>query len=454
MDTFPKISVIIHMDGANRDFFRSTLESITQSTYRNFEVIITDAGAGDAAKTIASEFFPEPGMLTYMKVKHNRPRGYMLNYACTLAKGDYFLFFDRHSRLSPIALFEIAKAVKKVREESGENKKNDYTLIYSDNDEIIGDTRTNLDYKPDGNIELIRHRNYIGDIFAISRDAAKITGLFHDALKYASGYDLILRCFEKKCNVVHIPKLLYSKRILQVREDNRIFTTRLEEAYKEHLNVAQAHLMRMRIEGKVVGTKHTTFWKIKYNGSDYRAHRGEYLVVRGKRIKVRLRDAIPKMYGILKQNDVGIVGGIVTMSPFSIHNCGYIFSDKGDIYPACYGQSVLYDGYNYRCVLPCDVSLVDFDFCLIKRKVYKGLGGFDKNLSGQQMMLDFCLRAKKAGYRTVFTPDVRSRRRGDKSGLEDGNPDMIFEKWPEIISGGDPYYNVKLPMGLDNYFLL
>lgn len=437
-----KFSVIIHMEGANPDYFRAFLESLTQNIYTNYELVITDSGSSDLLGTIASEFFPEKGKLIYRRVKPGRSRGYALNYAISLAKGEYFLFFDRHSKLSPIALKEMAKAAT-LR---------DADIIYSDNDEISGNDRTNPDYKPDANTELIRHRNYIGDIFAVSRDALKTIGAFHDTLNYAAIYDFLLRAFEKKCKIVHIPKLLYSKRIIILVDDRKVNYVRLESAYKEHLAAVNAHIKRLGLLAEAHGTKRSSHWNVEYKGEDYRAHRGEYIVLRDKGVRVRLRDAIPKLYGILRQPDVGVVGCAFTYSPFAYDNCGYIYSKEGDIYPACHGQSILYDGYNLRCILPRDVSSVDVGFCLIKKKVFKGLNGFDKSLDRQSVMLDFCLRAKRAGYRTVYTPKIKAKRKLTLHDPDIVGREILIGKWGETITKGDPLYNINLPMGLDNYF--
>lgn len=358
-----------------------------------------------------------------------------------MAKGDVFLFFDRHSRLHPTALFEIAKAAGNGAE-----------LIYFDNDEIQETSRINPDFKGGANIELIRHRNYIGDIFAVTRDFLKRIGSYRDNLNYGAGYDLLLRAFEKTKKIIHIPKLLYSKRLIA----DTVHTSRdrhiLNLAYREHLTVVSAHLKRLEIDCEVKDAKRPDYWNIVYNGRDYRANRRDYLVIRDKDIRVRLRSAVPKLYGILKQPDVGVVGGAILSNPFSYDNLGYIFDNTGKIYPACHGQSIFYDGYNLRCILPQDVAMVDFGFCLIKRRVFKGLNGLDSNLSGKALMLDFCIRAKRAGYRTVFTPEVRAKRRHTvyETDIENG---ALFEKWQEYIEMGDLYYNKNLPMGNQNYFL-
>lgn len=440
----PRISIIIHIEALNREYFRECLESITQSTYKNFQVIIADATPGDTNERMASEFFPEKGRLVYRHLKSGRARGYALNFALSLATGDMYYFFDRHSRMSPIALYEIAKEAERGS-----------LLVYSDNDEMVGPDRMNPEFKSAANTELIRHRNYIGDTFAITREGLETVGGFRDNLNAACAYDMLLRSFEKKIKIGYISKLLFSKRILKTLEAPSDRTKRIDTAYREHMTVVTAHLNRMGIDAEVKSSGRSTHWNIIYDGSRYRSNRKEYLIVRDRHIRLRLRDALPKLYGILKQPGVGIVCAAILKNPFTYESCGYIYDTNGISYAACRGQSIFYDGYQLRNILPRDVSMVDFSFCMIKQKLYKGLSGFDKSLSEREAMLDFSLRAAKAGFRSVYVPTVRGLRFGAAPDVEPDatSLDLLLEKHGDMIREGDPHYNKNLPIGTNNYFL-
>lgn len=445
-----RFSVILYIDQVNSVFFRDCLDSINAGVYRNFELVIVDS-AGSAYGTpeeetngyVAGEFFPEKGRLKYYRVRPGKSRGYCLNLAVNYARGDYLLFMDHHSRMSPGALGHIATAIYE--------KKADF--IYSDQDELVGDNRMNPFFKSGPNRELIRHMNYIGEFFAISTEAMLKVGAFKDALDSAAGYEFILRAFENRLNICHIPKLLFSKRIFNRDENPKDKNLRLGKSYREHMTVARAHLQRIGVEGEVRPSKRGFFWQIDYDGSGYRSRSKDYLLVREGGTRVNFRESLQKMYGHLRQPDVGIVGVAFLKGMFTYENCGYIFDEKGICYPACNGQSVFLDGYQYRCIIPQDVSAVDFGYCLIKKKVFRHLRGFDTNLTGRDMMLDFCLRVKRAGYRVVFEPGVRVMRRKVTHESSAESNQALMEKLGDIIAGSDPYYNRNLPMGLENYIL-
>ena len=66
-------------------------------------------------------------------------------------------------------------------------------------------------------------------------------------------------------------------------------------------------------------------------------------------------------------------------------------------------------------------------------------------------MLDFCLRAKKAGYRTIVDPGIIVKSPGKQDESSQVSREAMLEKWEDLLAEGDPYYNPNLPMGLLNY---
>ena len=90
---------------------------------------------------------------------------------------------------------------------------------------------------------------------------------------------------------------------------------------------------------------------------------------------------------------------------------------------------------------------------MIDAKVYRKLQGLDATLSGREQMLDFCLRARAAGYRVVVEPAVLVRSPGKDDESTRSSHEVLLDKWQEVLAKGDPSYNPNLPMGLNNYRL-
>ena len=97
--------------------------------------------------------------------------------------------------------------------------------------------------------------------------------------------------------------------------------------------------------------------------------------------------------------------------------------------------------------------MVDFRYCMIHAKVYRKLGGFDTNLFGREQMLDFCLRARKAGYRIIVDPGILVKSPGKQDESTEESHHLMLEKWTDEWQKTDAYYNPNLPMGLHNYRL-
>lgn len=438
-----RFSIIMFIQQAHPVFFRDCLAAIANSVYRNFELIIVDASGTGSNGSVAEEFFPESGRLGYYRIRPGRSRGYGLNLAINYARGDYLVFMDSNSRMRKKTLASLA----------GKALETDADLIYSDTDELLGTDRVHPDLKSGPNTELIRHRNYIGEMFSVKTEAVYKIGTFRDALNHAVYYDFLLRTFEKRLTMAHISQLLFSKRIFHEEKSGKEKAAKEAKSDKEHIVVCKAHLERSGISAKVTPSKRSGIWKVDYDGSGYKSHRKEYLLVREGGVRVSFKEAVYRMYGHMRQPDVGIVGGAWLRRSFAYENCGYIFSDSGICYPACHGQSVFSDGYKYRCIVPQDVSAVDLGFCMINKKLFRHLRGFDTALADRDMMLDFCLRVRRAGYRIVFDPNIRAMRRKTTHESNAVSNERLMEKLGDMIERGDPYYNENLPMGLENYFL-
>lgn len=441
-----KISIIIWTKGTKEMFFRDCLNSVMSQSYRNFEVVVVDDSEGRTVQKVCQDVFEHDGRMHYHRLKAHKGMSYALNVGLQRRSGRYVYFLGQHDRISQDAL---ERFVKEIEAHPG------VELIYSDRDEIVGAHRRNPAFLPGFNVELLRHTNYIGENFLISIDGLKKTGILNENLEAAAIYDLLLKAVEKKLYVEHIARLLYHVRVLGDMRPSPALRQVVRAVYREHITVVSAHLKRMGGLATVEPDKGGECWRVHYDGQAAASHRDEFLVVRDKGVSVRQTHFTERLYGILRQKDVGIVGVRFEKARFMIDNCGYIFDERGIVYPACHNQSALSRGYMDRAILPHDVSMVDSSLCLVDRKALEKCGGFDKRLKGRALMLDLCFKMRRIGRRVVFDPAVVARKKKqseDNTSSEKSNA-LLMEKWEKEISRGDPYYNRNLPMGLQNYLL-
>ncbi|MDD6195015.1 MAG: glycosyltransferase [Lachnospiraceae bacterium] len=446
----PRFSLVVWTRDTNEVFFRDFMESMVAQTYDNWELYIIDEGRDSRIATIASEFFPEDHRVHYRQLRTNRGKAYAYNIGFHFALLDgvkcdedagYIVVADQHDRLSPGTLATLAEYAKTTPD-----------IIYTDHDELVGVDRMSPHFKSELNKELLIRSNYIGEFVAVSHSAARRIGEFQEKLTYAVVYDYLLRGMERDMSFVRVPALVYHHRVLTV-ENRKEFMQLQEKNKREHMMVAEASLRRRGIAATLEAGSDISYWKVNYDGDDAYAHPRDYLLLRSQGVRPLTRHNVERMYGFLRQKDVAVVGARFIKSGFTLDNCGYLYDAEGGIYPAFYNQKLFRPTYEQLGQIPRDVSMVDAAYCMIDAKAYRKLGGFDPKLSGRDVMLDFCLRAKKAELRIVVDPGVIARNNAKSMDSTQGSRELLLERWGDILANGDPMYNPNMNLGLENFGL-
>lgn len=440
----PSFSLIIYANDTNLTFFRDCLESIVQQTYTNYELYVLDGNSSNTIEAITKEFFPGNKNIHYRELRNNKGGAYACNIGAHYATGDYVVYVGQHDRLSENCLELMSDVLGREKDEK--------CAIYTDNDEIAGMDRVNPQFKSGFNKELFLRTNYIGAFICFSGRLLRENGEFQEKARYGYFYEYMLRLATRKINIVHVPGLLYHRRILGEFYDNSQ-RTQDRYAFKEYQALAVKYASISGVGVKADGGSMEQGWNITYDGSDYKLHKKEYMVIRTPGIRLMSTGVIAKMWGYLRQHNVGIVGCRVMKNIFTIDNIGYIFDTNGLIYPAFNGQKVYQNSlYNLRN-FPRDVSMVDPSFCMIDAKLYRQLNGFDARMTQRDAMLDFCLRAKEHDIRTIVDPDIVVMHRHREDVTSEISHNALMESRGDMIEQGDPFYNPILPIGLDNYRL-
>ncbi len=439
----PKFSILLYAIQTNTLYYRELMESITKQEYTNYELIVLDDNPSSELQTITEEFFPGDDRVIYRKLKNHNGRAYALNIGLHFATGDYYVILGQDDTISPLALSSLSQAIEEKEP----------ALIYADHDELIDESRMNPHFKPDFNKQLFLQQDYIGTFICFARTNIASCGKFNEKRQYADIYEYVLHCMEAGVLIHHIPSLLYHKRIIEFPA-SPAYRERREAIYDSYKRVVREYLKRAGLEAELLADPLCRYWKLKFDGSGYKAKKREYIVLRDKGVRVHnSKKAMERMYAELRQPDVAVVGCKFLGSGLNIDNCGYIYDKDGITYPACYGQKTYHEGYDYRIELSRDVSMVDFSFCLLDENVFRHLHGFNSALTGRDMILDYCMRVRRAGYRVVYEPTVVAKLKNRESLSSEISNTRLLELWEDEIKMGDPFYNVNLPVGLDNYQL-
>jgi GT2 family glycosyltransferase len=116
----------------------------------------------------------------------------------------------------------------------------------------------------------------------------------------------------------------------------------------------------------------------------------------------------------------------------------------------------------FRASTVQDLSAVTAACLLVKTSVYDALKGLDERFSVAFNDVDFCLRARDAGYRIVWTPYAQLYHYESKSrGSDERDPNKrarfereharLVEKHTKQGLLHDPYYNPNLTLDREDF---
>jgi glycosyltransferase involved in cell wall biosynthesis/SAM-dependent methyltransferase len=117
-------------------------------------------------------------------------------------------------------------------------------------------------------------------------------------------------------------------------------------------------------------------------------------------------------------------------------------------------------GYFLRSQIIGNYSAVTAACLIMRKEVFKEIGGFNEELAFAFNDVDLCLRIRSKGYLIVYTPysllyHHESLSRGyedtpEKQARFSREVTLIREKWGTIIDKGDPYYNPNLTLNRED----
>lgn len=88
-----KVSVITPAYNCEK-FLKSTIQSVLNQTYQNWEMIIVDDGSTDNTYSLALEYAKQDERIKVLKNKENSGIGFTRNVAIENANGRYLAFLD------------------------------------------------------------------------------------------------------------------------------------------------------------------------------------------------------------------------------------------------------------------------------------------------------------------------------------------------------------------------
>ncbi|MGH9203940.1 MAG: glycosyltransferase family 2 protein, partial [Vicinamibacterales bacterium] len=163
-------------------------------------------------------------------------------------------FLDHDDELKPNALFEVVQRLSARR---------DLDYLYSDEDKVDPNGwLSDAFFKPDWSPDVLLSVNYIAHLTVIRRSLVQEVGGFRDGFDGSQDFDLFLRTTEYTQRIAHIPKPLYTWRMLP---ESTAATVEAKPYADTAGKRALADALRRRgQEAQVLSGCANTFYQVRY----------------------------------------------------------------------------------------------------------------------------------------------------------------------------------------------
>ena len=399
-------SIVVPMYNTPSEFLKEMIESVIAQSYANWELVLADASP--EALTLAEEYAKNDPRIKYHRLEENAGISENTNRAIEFARGDYIGLLDHDDLLTPDALYEVFRVIKKSMKQNHLSgyKNCPIRLIYSDEDKFEDDNGKRRFYehhaKPSFNMDYLFSNNYICHFTVVRGDIIKRLKL-RSKFDGAQDFDLFLRTSCEAAlsidmasgQMAHIGKVLYHWRCHS--ESTAANPASKMYAYEAGLHAIESALNDAKIEAEVSNLPHLGFYRVDY--------KPDILTCR---------------------KDIGCVGGKLVDDKKKIAG-GIYEKDKTALYK---GLLIGYSGgLQHRAVVQQDCYAVDIRCMAIRPEfigAYEEITGrkyidtFNDNAADDrfaglseeeiiELSLRVCDEVRKRGLRIMWDPQVVKR---------------------------------------------
>lgn len=190
--------------------------------------------------------------------------------------------------------------------------------------------------------------------------------------------------------------------------------------------------------------------------------KGEYLLLLNNDVEIINPEWLTEMLMQTSRPGVGLCGAMLYYPDDTIQHAGVVTGLGGYA-----GHSHKYkkrggSGYMFRAATVQDFSAVTAACLLVRAEVYDQLGGLDEGFTVAFNDVDFCLRARLAGWRVVWTPyaqlyhyESKSRGIDEKDAAKKqrfaGEQKRLYDRFSREAILCDPYYNPSLTLDREDF---
>jgi GT2 family glycosyltransferase len=504
----PKFSILLHGLGAADAQTESTIASVFEQSYPDWELIMTGRPGG-AAGRIASDqrviFLPECTL--------DGSQG--LEAGIAAATGDYLVPLRVGHLLSPTALFRFSEVLQ---------TKSRPSIVYADQDEISpGGRREHPWFKPQWDEEMFLAQDYVSDACALDLDLARAVLPIGEPCGNVATYALLLAVTRATSGpIVNVPYVLChvgrgakgSTQLERIDAVNRHLAPLGASAAPGPFDTIKvqwplpttppgvsiiiptrdkADLLRACVDSVFSLTSYPDFELIVVDNGSTERTALEYMaeIDRHPRVRVISYDrpynysAINNFaagfasypYLCLLNNDtevigkewltemmryavrphVGAVGAMLLYDDGSIQHAGVVIGTCEAAGHAHRFARSDEPGYFAQPHLTHVVSAVTAACLVVEKSKFEAVGGLDEaNLPVAYNDVDLCLKLEKAGWQNIYVPHAVLLHHESKSRGQDSSPENVDRYMRELNVlqqrwGTKSYVDPRLNANLDRY---
>lgn len=448
----------------------STIHSVEQQWYGNWELVLVSSSAGPDRLTGSLAEFATDGRMTVVPERPESADFDVRNLALAKLSGEYCALVEPAATLSWHALYLVAAEL---------DDHPDAAIIYTDEDEIDAVGRyCRPSFKPDWDPDLLLVTPYLGRLTFYRTELVRGLGGWNADAADAADWDLALHATKSLApeRIRHVPHGVYHTRsgaesttpgdaegerllqtylrdeditatvskseygtwrvqflppdppplvsvIIPTRNAGRLlrrcvrglleFTAypRLELVIVDNQSddretLAYLEVLQERHRARVL-RYNKPFNFAAINNMAAREARGEVLALLNNDVEVITRDWLSEMVGHALRPDVGAVGAKLYYHDGRIQHAGIVLG-LGWVAGHLYRGVFEPDGGMSRTVTVRTVSAVTGACMVLRSSVFREVGGLDEvALPVAYNDVDLCLRLQRRGYRVLWTPFAR-----------------------------------------------
>ena len=256
----PTFDLIVPVSHSDAPGLRATIDAVRAQAYNAWRLFLAPTDPSVALRALLSDLAALDRRITLIAPPAGSGHAVAANLAVGQGTGEFVSLLDPSTLLSPLYLSEMARAL---------NDHPDTDLAYADEDKIDDQASLHWDpfFKPDWSPDLLLSMDYIGPSALYRRTMVQKLGALRSGLNGAETYDLTLRLTERTDRVLHVPRILSSRRADPSAPAQALMATHSPPAESADRALTDA-LARRAIAGRVEPGLAPGRWRVRYDLSE------------------------------------------------------------------------------------------------------------------------------------------------------------------------------------------